>query len=94
MLAVLEWMYWTIGTALFVVGVVAFLTAVTLLGIFVPSTPRKGFLPIETARGDRIYIALLGTGLILILLIALSDLPLTLGLGIAAVWVVALVGWG
>jgi predicted small integral membrane protein len=94
MVAVLEWMYWTIGTSLFVVGVVAFLTAVTLLGILVPSTPRKGFLPIETARGDRIYIGLLGTGLILILLIALSDLSLTLGLGIAAVWVVAVVGWG
>jgi predicted small integral membrane protein len=90
----LEWMAWTPGTALFVAGVLVFLVAITALAVLRPSVPRKGFLPIETARGDRIYVGLLGPALVMILFVAATDLPLPLGLAAAACWVGPVLRWG
>lgn len=90
----LEWMAWTPGTFVFVVVVFTSLAALTLLAVLRPSTERRGFLPMPTARGDRIYVGLLGTGLILIALIALTDMPLGVGLALSAIWMVVVVRWG
>jgi predicted small integral membrane protein len=90
----LEWMAWTTGTAILVACVFAALVGLAVLSAARPSTPRKGFLPMATARGDRIYVGLLGTGLILVLLIALSSAPVVLGLALGAVWMAAVVIWG
>lgn len=90
----LEWMAWTTGTFLFVVSVFLGLIALAVIGVVWPSTPRKGFLPMPTARGDRIYVGLLGIGLIHILVIALTSLPLTFALGLAAVWMAVVLRWG
>jgi predicted small integral membrane protein len=90
----LEWMAWTTGTAILVACVFAALVGLAVLSAARPSTPRKGFLPMATARGDRIYVGLLGTGLILVLLIAFSSAPVVLGLALGAVWMAAVVIWG
>jgi predicted small integral membrane protein len=90
----LEWMAWTWGTFLLVAGVFVALLGLTVLAVLRPSTPRQGFLPMPTARGDRIYVGLLGSGLILIVLIALTDLPIMAGLGLGAVWMFVVVRWG
>ena len=90
----LEWMAWTTSTAVFAGCVLLFLIALAALAVWRPSTPRKGFLPMPTARGDRVYVALLGTGLILIIVLAMTSLALTVGLAIAAVWAVVVLGWG
>lgn len=91
----LDWMFWLPGTAIFVAGVALFLVALVIISIRWPSTPRRGFLQIDTARGDRIYISLLGTGLIMILYIAFTDLPLPYGLALAAAsWIVPVLRWG
>jgi len=90
----LEWMAWTTGTAVFVGLIVAGLAALAMLAVVAPSTPRKGFLPMPTARGDRIYISLLGTGLILIVVMAATSLALTTGLVLAAVWAGVVLRWG
>jgi predicted small integral membrane protein len=93
-LAVVEWMAWTRGTLVFVAGIFAFLASITALAIAYPSAPRKGFLPMATARGDRIYISLLGTGLVMVLYVAATDLPLPFGLLVAAGWIVTALRWG
>jgi predicted small integral membrane protein len=90
----LEWMAWTAGTAILVACVFAALAGLAVLSAVRPSAPRKGFLPMRTARGDRIYVGLLGTGLILVLLIALSSAPVVLGLALGAVWMAVVVIWG
>jgi predicted small integral membrane protein len=90
----LEWMAWTPGTALFLAGVLVALLGLTLLAVLRPSTPRRGFLPMPTARGDRIYVGLLGTGLILVVLIAVSSLPVVAGLALGAVWMFVVLRWG
>lgn len=95
MLALLDWMVWTSATVVFAIAVLASLLAVTVLAILVPSTPRKGFLPMPTARGDRIYISLLGTGLVMVVFVVLTDLPLPVGLTIAVLlWAIPINVWG
>jgi predicted small integral membrane protein len=90
----LEWMAWTSATAVFVAAVFIGLGLLTALAVARPSTPRKGLLPMPTARGDRIYASLLGTGLILIVLLATTSQPLSVGLGLAVIWTVVILGWG
>jgi len=87
-------MAWTPGTAVFVACVVVGLALLAVLAVVRPSTPRQGFLPMPTARGDRIYVSLLGTGFILIVVIATTSLSLTIGLAIAAVWAMVVLRWG
>lgn len=94
MVAFLDWMMWTSGTVVFAIGVFAGLLTITALAIAFPSTPRKGFLPIRTARGDRIYISLLTTGLVMVLWVILTDRPLMIGLALAIAVVLVILRWG
>ena len=58
------WMAWTFPVALFFWCIAALLILMTLLAIRYPETPRRGILRIETTRGDRLFITLLGTAFI------------------------------
>ena len=53
------WMVWTTPTAVFFVCVLLMLIGMTVWEIKSPSVLRKGWLPIETTRGDRLFIGLL-----------------------------------
>ncbi|MFT4100298.1 MAG: DUF2160 domain-containing protein [Burkholderiaceae bacterium] len=55
----LDWMVWTTPVAVFFACVVAMLAGMTIWEIRSPTTVRKGFLPIATTRGDRLFIGLL-----------------------------------
>jgi predicted small integral membrane protein len=60
----MEWMAWTWPTALFFICIASTLMVFTVLAIKFPETPRKGVLGIETTRGDRLFITLLGSAFI------------------------------
>lgn len=60
----MEWMAWTGPTALFFTVIATILITFTVLAIKFPETPRKGVLQIETTRGDRLFITLLGSAFI------------------------------
>ena len=53
------WMAWTPPIALFFIGIVLMLTGMAIWQVRSPSIERKGFLPIPTTRGDRLFIGLL-----------------------------------
>jgi len=55
------WMAWTFPVALFFYVIACLLILFTLLAIRFPETPRVGILRIETTRGDRLFISLLGS---------------------------------
>jgi predicted small integral membrane protein len=55
------WMAWTFPVALFFFVIASLLILFTLLAIRFPETPRRGILRIETTRGDRLFISLLGS---------------------------------
>lgn len=56
-----EWMAWTTPVAVFFSCIVLMLFGMTVWEIRSPTTVRRGFLPIETTRGDRLFIGLLCT---------------------------------
>ena len=55
------WMAWTFPVALFFFIIASLLILFTLLAIRFPETPRRGILRLETTRGDRLFISLLGS---------------------------------
>jgi predicted small integral membrane protein len=60
----LSWMAWTWPTAAFFGVIALLLITFTILAIKFPETPRVGILRIETTRGDRLFITLLGSAFI------------------------------
>jgi len=57
----MSWMAWTWPTALFFATIALLLTAYTAWAVRVPEVPRRGFLPMPTTRGDRLFIGLLAS---------------------------------
>jgi len=60
----MAWMAWTWPTAIFFMVIAALLITFTVIAIKFPETPRTGILRIETTRGDRLFITLLGSAFI------------------------------
>ncbi|ATG49980.1 MULTISPECIES: DUF2160 domain-containing protein [Rhodobacterales] len=60
----MDWMAWTWPTAAFFGTIATLLVIFTILAIKFPETPRVGVLGIETTRGDRLFITLLGSAFI------------------------------
>ncbi len=54
-----EWMAWTTPVAVFFSCIALMLIGMTLWELKSPTTLRRGFLPIATTRGDRLFIGLL-----------------------------------
>ena len=55
----MSWMAWTWPTGLFFIAIALVLAAYTVWGVRSPSLPRRGFLPMATTRGDRLFLGLL-----------------------------------
>ena len=70
------WMAWTLATALFFWVIASLLVTFTILAINFPETPRVGILRIETTRGDRLFISLLGSAFLCIAWLAVFGPPL------------------
>ena len=90
----LEWMAWTVPTAIFFVTIALILTGMTVWQACQPTIERRGLLPIATTRGDRLFIGLLGSAYIHLAFLGLTDLSLWLALVVSIVWMVALMRWG
>ena len=54
-----NWMAWTAPVAVFFVCVALMLAGMTAWELKSPTTVRRGFLPMATTRGDRLFIGLL-----------------------------------
>ena len=54
-----EWMAWTTPVAVFFISIALMLVGMTVWEMKSPTVMRKGFLPLETTRGDRLFIGLL-----------------------------------
>ncbi len=90
----LEWMAWTLPTAIFFITIALILAAMTIWETVSPTIERRGFLPIATTRGDRLFIGLLGSAYVHLAWVGLTDLSLYIALGISIVWMVLLMRWG
>lgn len=71
----MDWMAWTWPTATFFCVIAVILITFTVLAIKFPETPRNGVLGIETTRGDRLFITLLGSAFINLAWLGLLSSP-------------------
>ncbi len=87
------WMAWTFPIALFFYCIACLLILFTLLAIRYPETPRRGILRIETTRGDRLFISLLGSAFICVGWLFAFGAPLTGALICCLIYAAAVFGW-
>ena len=67
-----EWMAWTTPVAVFFTCIVLMLAGMTLWELKSPTTLRRGFLPLQTTRGDRLFIGLLSAAYLNLIFIGIS----------------------
>ena len=79
------WMAWTMPVAVFFICIALMLAGMTLLELRRPTVERKGFLPMRTTRGDRLFIGLLAAAYVNLAWVGLTDLNQWFGaaLGVA-----------
>jgi predicted small integral membrane protein len=89
----IAWMAWTPATAAFFAVIASLLALMTWLAARRPETPRQGILSIETTRGDRLFVSLLGSAFIHLIFLALfgsavfATLPIGDGLEVSRLWI-------
>jgi len=89
-----SWMAWTIEIAVFFSGVVLMLICMTLWQLRSPSVERKGFLPIPTTRGDRLFIGLLSAAYVNLAWAGLTDITQWVAAAIGFLVLLVMMRWG
>ena len=87
-------MAWTMPVAIFFAAIGAMLLIMTVWQIVRPTVERKGFLPMTTTRGDRLFIGLLSGAWIHIAWLALLTLPLWWASILAVLWFALVLRFG
>ena len=90
----LGWMEWTLPTALFCISIFLILAAMTVWQTISPSIERRGFLPIPTTPGDRLFIGILVSIYIFLAWIGLTDFSLWFLLAVVVGWIFVVMRWG
>ena len=84
-----EWMAWTTPVAVFFCSIALMLLGMTVWELKSPTVERKGWLPITTTRGDRLFIGLLGAAYLNLAFVAVSE-KMIVWFGLAAepsIWI-------
>ncbi|MGH1331325.1 MAG: DUF2160 domain-containing protein [Paracoccaceae bacterium] len=89
----MAWMAWTWPTAIFFIVIACLLISFTILAIKYPETPRIGVLRIETTRGDRLFITLLGSAFINLAWLGLLSAPQWGALIVCLIYAFAVFRW-
>lgn len=92
--SLLTWMAWTWPTAAFFLFIASCLAAMTIWEIRFPGgDPRHGILGLDTTRGDRLFIALLGSAFIHLAWLALIGANLWGALILSIAYAFAVFRW-
>jgi predicted small integral membrane protein len=90
----LGWMAWTGETAAFFVFIGSLLVGMTVWELRAPGGgQRRGILALETTRGDRLFIALLGSAFIHLAWLGLFGVPLWGAAAVSIVFALAVFRW-
>jgi predicted small integral membrane protein len=87
-------MYWTWPTAMFFSAVLVMLMVMTAWELAQPTTERRGWLPMRTTRGDRLFIGLLGAAWIHLGWLMGTDQALWVGSIVALIWFLVVMRFG
>jgi predicted small integral membrane protein len=90
----LTWMAWTWQTATFFAGILLALSAMTVWEWVSPGGgPRRGILGLDTTRGDRLFISLLGSAFIHLAWLGLVGPNLWWALGLSLIYAFCVFRW-
>ena len=85
--SLLSWMAWTWPTAFFFIFVFGCIAGMGVWEYYVPGgSPRHGIFGLDTTRGDRLFITLLGSAFIFLAWLGVFGVPLWGGLVLALLW--------
>jgi predicted small integral membrane protein len=88
------WMAWTRATASFFIFIFASIAAMGVWEYYSPGGhPRRGVFGLDTTRGDRLFITLLGSCFIFLGWLGFFGVPLYGGLAIALAWAFFVFKW-
>ncbi|MDH3581715.1 MAG: DUF2160 domain-containing protein [Hyphomicrobiales bacterium] len=90
----LSWMAWTWETAVFFGVIATLLVIMTIWELRQPGgNPRHGIFAIDTTRGDRLFISLLGSAFIHLAWLGLLGTPLWGALAISLLYAYGVFRW-
>ena len=90
----LSWMAWTWHTAAFFGFIALCLTTMMVWEYFSPGgNPRKGILTLDTTRGDRLFISLLGSAFIHLAWLGLIGSALWGAIVLSVIYAIAVFRW-
>ncbi len=90
----LTWMAWTWPTAAFFAFVLLALGGMSLWEYYVPGGgPRRGILGLDTTRGDRLFISLLGSAFINMAWLVFVGPPLWGAVAVSLIFAAATFRW-
>lgn len=90
----LSWMAWTWETGAFFVCIAGMLVGMTIWELRSPGgAPRRGILAIDTTRGDRLFISLLGSAFIHLGWLGLLGTPLWGALAVSFLFALGVFRW-
>jgi predicted small integral membrane protein len=90
----LSWMAWTWQTATFFAAIFLLLCGMTVWELVSPGGgPRHGILGLDTTRGDRLFISLLGSAFINLAWLGLVGPSLHWALGLSLLYSLAVFRW-
>lgn len=90
------WMLWNIHTGLVFIGIGLLLIVLLIIDLLMgPNFPRKGFLPMQTQRGDRVFISLIALFIIhMVWITVFEDISPWGAMAAAAPVVFSIMRWG
>lgn len=90
----MNWMAWTLPTAIFFCAIAIGLGIMTLVELKYPTRLMRGFLPVSTTRGDRFFISLLSAAFIHLLWLGVVGVYVPVASALALIWAAILMRWG
>lgn len=89
------WMYWSWQSAVFFLVIFSAIALLGFLNRFSGNVDRKGFFPMMTGRGDRLFIGIYSTFIIFLISFALFSGSFLIGTFIvSAIWFIVEFKWG
>jgi len=67
-----DWMVWTTPVAVFFICIALLLAGMTVWELKSPTVSRRGWLPLDTTRGDRLFIGLLSAAYLNLVFVGLA----------------------
>lgn len=90
----MNWMAWTLPTALFFCAIAMLLVVMTLYELKRPTALARGWLPMATTRGDRVFISLLLAAALHVAWLALFTSPPYIASVAAVLTATVVLRWG